>query len=357
MKKLKSLPKHLPPRDKNPKSKKVSIIVPVYNVEKYLRECLDSLVNQTLKDIEIICINDASPDNSLKILKEYKKKYPKLIKIIDLKNNVGVGYARNHGLDKAQGEYIAFVDPDDYVDVTMCEKLYAFAKKNGADLVPFNYIALRHKNIKYKNTIHNCFDKLQLRVPKSQFALKAYNGVVLWFYHRVIWEDIRFPNCIYEDLAVKIFPIIHSGKIMYLDEYFYFYREKREGSIMNSPLSFISYLQVFEFIMKESKRIKLFDRDGGEEIVFKLIADVFCGILFKSRRTYESNVITIYNTILKKHFEDMSQIYPNYQYKIIEFSGEKYQKKLKFLFAHPFLFLSVLHFKFGAKNLWHKLFG
>ena len=109
---------------------KVSVIVPVYNVESYLEECLESLVNQTLKDIEIICINDASTDNSLQILKEYKKKYSKLIQIIDLKKNVGLGYARNNGLDKAQGEYIAFVDSDDYVDVTMCEKTYIAGKEN-----------------------------------------------------------------------------------------------------------------------------------------------------------------------------------------------------------------------------------
>ena len=122
---------------------KVSIIVPVYNVEKYIEECLDSLVNQTLKDIEIICINDASLDNSLNILKNYKKKYPGLIKVIDLKKNVCLGGARNKGLDIARGEYISFVDSDDYVDVNMCEKLYNHANKHEADIVQFNYVEFR----------------------------------------------------------------------------------------------------------------------------------------------------------------------------------------------------------------------
>ena len=103
---------------------KVSIIVPVYNVEKYLRECLDSLVNQTLKEIEIICINDASPDNSLKILKEYKKKNPDLIQLIDLKKNLFQGGARNRGLDVAQGEYIAFVDSDDIPNLDFYLSMY-----------------------------------------------------------------------------------------------------------------------------------------------------------------------------------------------------------------------------------------
>ena len=107
--------------------KKLSIIVPCYKVEKYLPRCLDSLVNQTLEDIEIICINDGSPDNCLKILKEYQKKYKDKIVIIDKKNE-GVWRGRKDGIKKATGEFIGFVDSDDYVDVTFAEKLYSKAR-------------------------------------------------------------------------------------------------------------------------------------------------------------------------------------------------------------------------------------
>ena len=99
---------------------KVSIIIPVYNVEQYLPKCLDSIINQTLKDIEIICINDGSIDNSLSILKEYASKDDRII-IID-KENEGQGIARNLGIKKAKGKYIGFVDPDDWVDIQMFEK-------------------------------------------------------------------------------------------------------------------------------------------------------------------------------------------------------------------------------------------
>jgi len=112
---------------------KVSVIVPVYNVEPYLRRCLDNLVNQTLKDIEIICINDCSPDNSLVILKEYAKKDER-IKIINFKKNQGVSVARNSGMKVAKGEYIGFCDPDDYVDLDFYEKLYGLAKKKNTDI-------------------------------------------------------------------------------------------------------------------------------------------------------------------------------------------------------------------------------
>lgn len=108
---------------------KVSVIIPVYNVEKYLRECLDSVVNQTLKDIEIICINDGSTDNSLQILEEYTQKDNR-IKIIDKKNE-GVGKARNDGIKKAQGEFVCFIDPDDiYPTTDILETLYDGATQN-----------------------------------------------------------------------------------------------------------------------------------------------------------------------------------------------------------------------------------
>ncbi len=114
------------------KKYKVSICVPVYNAEKYLSETLDSLVNQTLKDIEIICVNDGSTDSSLSILKKYAKKY-KNIKIINQENQ-GLGGARNTGISNANGEYIGFIDADDIANIDMYEKLYNNAKKNNADI-------------------------------------------------------------------------------------------------------------------------------------------------------------------------------------------------------------------------------
>lgn len=116
---------------------KVSVVIPIYNIEKYLRQCLDSVVNQTLKDIEIICINDGSTDNSLDILEEYQKNDDR-IKIVNLKENMGVSNARNKGIELASGEYIGFVDPDDYIDLDFYEKLYKKAFQTNADIVKGN---------------------------------------------------------------------------------------------------------------------------------------------------------------------------------------------------------------------------
>jgi len=103
--------------------KTVSIIIPVYNAEKYLIECLGNVVNQTLEDIEVILVNDASTDNSLLLMQECQRQYPQMVKIIDSKENMGAGGARNLGIEVAEGEYIGFVDSDDIIDIHMYENL------------------------------------------------------------------------------------------------------------------------------------------------------------------------------------------------------------------------------------------
>ena len=116
----------------------VSIIIPVYNVQEYLSVCLDSVVKQTIKNKEIIVINDGSTDKCYEILTEYKRKFPEII-IINQKNR-GISETRNAGLKAASGEYIAFVDSDDFIELNMFEKMYKSAKRENADIVICNYI-------------------------------------------------------------------------------------------------------------------------------------------------------------------------------------------------------------------------
>lgn len=115
----------------------VSVIVPVYNTDKYLEECLESILNQTLKDIEIICIEDKSTDNSLQILKEFSKKDDRII-IIENDENRGISFNRNKGMAYAKGKYISFIDSDDKLDKDAYEKLYNFIEENHQDFVIFN---------------------------------------------------------------------------------------------------------------------------------------------------------------------------------------------------------------------------
>ncbi len=127
---------------------KVSIIIPVYNVEKYLQRCLDSVVNQTLKDIEIICVNDGSTDNSAIILEEFSKKDER-IKIVNQKNG-GLSRARNTGLEHSNGDYIGFLDSDDWIDLDYYEKLHDAAERNNCDIAFADFIRKNEKNHKVR---------------------------------------------------------------------------------------------------------------------------------------------------------------------------------------------------------------
>ena len=125
-------------------SKKVSVVIPVYNVEKYLRRCLDSLVNQTYKNLEFICVNDGSTDNSLEILKEYAAKDSRFI-IINQKNQ-GVALARNNGLNVASGDYLSFVDPDDWVGLNYYEEVVKEFIATNCDVVQLDYTVAYSNN-------------------------------------------------------------------------------------------------------------------------------------------------------------------------------------------------------------------
>ena len=132
---------------------KVSVIVPAYNAEKYIDKCLESLINQTLKDIEIIVVNDGSKDNTLEKINKYSDKR---IKLLNLKENKGIGHARNEGIKKALGEYIGFVDSDDYVDKNMFEKMYEKASKEKLDIVVCDfYKQIENTNQTIKEIIPN----------------------------------------------------------------------------------------------------------------------------------------------------------------------------------------------------------
>ena len=154
---------------------KVSVIIPVYNVEKYLRQCLDSVVNQTLEDIEIICVNDCSPDNSLSILKEYANKDNR-IKIIDLKENVGPGIAKNKALDIANGEYIMLLDPDDWYEPDACKLAYNQIKKNNNDWVTFGYNKYFEATDTYKEQTDRIAPFLKFKNLQILYTTDSFNS-------------------------------------------------------------------------------------------------------------------------------------------------------------------------------------
>ncbi len=162
---------------------KVSIIIPVYNVEPYLRKALDSVVNQTLRDIEIICINDCSPDNSLAILEEYAQRDSR-IKIINQETNQGQGVARNLGIDMATGEYLTFLDPDDWLELNACELLYNTARDNNAKVVRAAYTMhyLDNDKVEYVD-YRKVYEKRDgIKIPDNDFFdVRSEKNFIFYF--------------------------------------------------------------------------------------------------------------------------------------------------------------------------------
>ena len=206
---------------------KVSVIVPVYNVEKYVGKCLDSLINQTLQDIEIIVVNDGSTDNSEKIINEYLTKYGDKIKYFT-KLNGGLSDARNYGMQFASGEYIAFLDSDDYADETTYEKMYNKAIQDDCDFVECDFI--------WRYEDRDVLDNGEIYIDKHEMLTKA--RVVAWnkLIKRSLVQEInlQFPKGLrYEDVEFfyKLLPYIN--KFGFVKEYLIYYVQ-RGSSIVNT---------------------------------------------------------------------------------------------------------------------------
>lgn len=215
------------------KNELITIIVPVYNVEKYLTKCVNSILEQTYKNLEIILVDDGSPDKCPQICDEYAKKDNR-IKVIH-KNNGGLSDARNKGLDMATGKYISFVDSDDYIDKKMIEKLYNNLLKNEADISICNIYKIYPNGTKIKKNL----PQSEITVSDEEKYIYTYNKygmitVTAWskLYKKEIFTNIRYPlGKIHEDEYI-IFDILKkANKISYFDEALYYYLQRTESII------------------------------------------------------------------------------------------------------------------------------
>lgn len=209
---------------------KVSIIVPVYQVEDYLERCLESLAQQTCNDLEIIIVNDGSKDHSQEIIDRYTSKYPFMKGYY--KENGGLSDARNYGIEKATGEYLAFVDSDDYVDVEMYDALYQKAISKNFDLVVCDFQEEYETHVQRCSCLldHDLFTKDDVKKCMCDFYPSAWNKL----YKRTLFTTLRFKkNVWFEDveLCYRLLPSVNS--IGVVPRAFYHYIQ-RTGSISNS---------------------------------------------------------------------------------------------------------------------------
>lgn len=246
-------------------SPKVSIIVPVYNTYEKIETCLESLVNQTLDDIEILLINDGSTDNSQDIIDKYVSICSGKVKGF-LKENGGLSDARNYGIDKASGEYLAFVDSDDYVDIDCFEMMYDKAKQSDADVVssPITYSYEDHESKKYYNKRR--FGK---NVREDGYILRKSNSMA-WnkLFRTAFWKKngFKFPIQWYEDSALIYNVMLAANKVSCVNIPFYHYIRDRDGSIVNTVDE-----RIFDIFKSTDSIISYFKEAGAFEELYETV--------------------------------------------------------------------------------------
>lgn len=207
------------------KKTKISVIVPVYNVEQYLKRCLDSIINQTFEDYEIICVNDCSPDNSQVILDEYAQKYPDLVKVLVNEKNLGLGKTREHGLSVAEGEFVMFIDSDDYIKNDYLQTYYEAMCDKNVDIIIAGYT----RDVDGELTVH--------KVANSEWSLVTYPIACAKLYkksflldNKIVFPKIRCGEDIYFSMS-----LFYYGATFYVIDYagyyYYFNRKSITGSM------------------------------------------------------------------------------------------------------------------------------
>ena len=317
---------------------KVSVIVPVYGVEKYIVKCIDSIVNQKLKDIEIIVVNDGTKDNSQEIIDRYVKKYPKLIKSY-IKENGGLSSARNFGIKYATGEYIAFIDSDDWVSLDMFEKMYNKAKENNFDIVTcdVNYI-YPNETICVSSNINQDFTTLD-KVKESMIDIypivcnKLFKKELfeknIYFKEKVWFEDVEF--------LYRLYPYIKS--IGTIKEPLYQYLQ-REGTISNTFDK-----RLYDFIYNWNGIIEFYKKNNFYDA-------------YKNELEY-SYVRYLYATFIKRatNYQDKKEynIAVSTAIKNVKEHFQKYRKNKYFYSSKKGLYLLV--FNKVVANIYYKMKG
>ena len=262
----------------------ISIIIPVYNTDKYLKKCIDSIISQTYKNIEIILVNDGSTDNSKKICEEYVKK-DKRIKLLN-KENGGQGSAKNTGIQHATGKYIGFVDSDDYIDEDMYEVLYNLCIKNHADIsmIAFNKVIdgkiVKTIDFNEKTMVLDRFNAMKELL--LDYEIKSYNWNKL--YKKELFEETKFSEDLkYEDIEINAKLFTKINKLVYkkIPKYYYVQRN-------NSTVNCKSYNNLKDYVTVTKRRYE-FLKDRYEEMekynAIGFIANMT--LVYKNAATYD----------------------------------------------------------------------
>jgi len=280
---------------------KFSIIVPVYNIEKYICQCVDSILSQTYSNLEIILVNDGSTDNSLSILNDYAKKDARII-IVDKKNG-GLSSARNAGIDVCMGDYISFIDGDDWVAENMYATAYSSIREQGwVDLITFsfyNYYATKDIVVfSYKH--EGCKTGMEF-YAESNYYVNAWSKI--YSAKRIKNGNYRFiPGIIHEDIPFTTLYTIESDSVVNIDIPLYYYRRNRTDSILNSlnEKSINDKAYVISYLIQKSKELNYLYKPLNDRIFLYWISS-FKTSQYGSSTNSDHNIFNTINAIYKNN--------------------------------------------------------
>lgn len=207
----------------------VSVIVPVYNGEKYLRECIESVLNQTYQDVQLVLVDDKSPDNSIVIEREYAQAYPNRVKLIELEENKGIGNALNTGVDAADGEYFMVYGDDDWLDLDLCEKAMRVAEENDSDLVCVPKKGwIRGKSVLYRTMPEWCLGDMTLEKRRAAIVHLANDAAFVYIgaikKEFFVQNDLRYLDIIPDDIPLHPLYFAYAKHIGMIEGSYYNYR-------------------------------------------------------------------------------------------------------------------------------------
>lgn len=230
----------------------ITVIINVYNGEKYIRKCLDSIINQTYKDLEILIINDGSTDKTLSICKSYKDKR---IRIITTKNQ-GLSLSRNVGLDNAKGDYIYFVDVDDFIELDTIEYLYKLSKKYKTDITTCNSMDIVNYDFKLKEQEEN-IEILSSKEMLKKVLLHLNNSTTIWnkLIKKELFNDIRFEDRIVNDITVVYRLIINTDKVTYSNKIKYYYFRNSDSITFTKKNNIDRCIDIYNASLERYKNI------------------------------------------------------------------------------------------------------
>lgn len=294
----------------------ISVIVPVYNVEKYLAKCLNSILMQTHKNIEIICINDGSSDNCSDILKEYREKDNR-VRVIEQKNQ-GLSGARNTGLKIIRGKYIFFVDSDDWLPLDALELLYKKIKKDNSDIVIGNIVKV-YLNKSKKYVLKNLEEKIYTSEEYLKYSMKNKNfmaNVVNKLYKAEIIQKYNMSfkkEVLFEDFLFTIQYLIYSKKVSILNKDVYYYFLNRKDSIVNKvtqkDLDALGNISEIEIFLRTENKSKLLEKEYFQNYIYEWILSATVSKLFKSGNIDKINEMYI----LIKENKNFQKYYKKYK--------------------------------------------